>query len=306
MKGTSPYFNGITNEACWYIIGAYLADGTISDISSHLDLSENTIQTVINNFKSTGIPSYRRKKGKFTLPPYHNQPEQQTIKENTTSITLCTHTNKRKAMDSDSDSNNKNTCTNDLISTLPRNKRSISKNKGNKNNIRRSNAVSDYLLSKLLNRCRIYENKRFELWQNEQSKKTIKTDDHSIKPGQSKPSILSNLPPTPSSQLSIQQQQGSNMITTPLSIITRTISDSSIRYHGINNNEFIPWTAKDDKILLGHLFYFDRTLKRWAILEQLFEGRHIANECKERWVSLAPILMNEMKNLNELESITPW
>lgn len=126
-------------------------------------------------------------------------------------------------------------------------------------------------------------------------------DDHSVELNQSKSS-------SSSSQLitSIQQQQQSQIITTPLSIITSTSSDSSIRYHGINNNEFISWTTKDDKVLLGHVFYFDRTLKKWNILEQIFEGRHMADDCKERWASLAPILMNEMKNLNELESITPW
>ncbi|KAI9307841.1 hypothetical protein BJ944DRAFT_247057 [Cunninghamella echinulata] len=312
MKGKSPQFNGITNEARWYIIGAYLANGGINEIASHLNLSENTIQTVINNFKSTGVPSYRRKKGNLTSTTHKTNKslEQQNRKESNSSapIVICKK-NYKKSKDINHNLNKDTSFIHDSISsTITENNIKSISTSFNKNSRRRSNPTSDIFLSRLLNSCRIYETKRYELWRNEQSKKIINQKE--FDPSYLSTATRNSSPLIPTSHEEEEKKRIEKQ-PNPLTIITTTTttasaSDLSIHYHGIYSNDFIAWTIKDDKLLLGHVFYFDRTFKKWDVLEQIYEGRHTADDCKERWFALAPLVMNEMKNINDPESITPW
>ncbi|CAO3596841.1 unnamed protein product [Absidia cylindrospora] len=284
----------------WFIIGAYQAGASESEIVSMTNLSRFTIHNTIPSFKKTGNPNMRRRKSKylylyllillFTIAYY-----------NFITLLTCIDRKRSPKMDTlqcdsltDTEVDNSD-CSSDYID-MDTGIQETNQRKGRLYHKRtqqfqpKTPTATD-TIDYILHKGQKYAKKSISSIQKPQKqRKSQKQNDRNGTILPSSPS-QSHEPTSPKLQQPLPTKNHAMDNTSSHSPSYLCTSDQPRYHHNNLSDENSLWTRKDDKLLLQHVL---TRMGRWNELDQHFDGRHSGMDCVERWGVLQHYLFKQL------------
>ncbi|ORZ19862.1 hypothetical protein BCR42DRAFT_410671 [Absidia repens] len=271
----------------WFIIGAYQAGASETEIVSMTNLSRFIIHNTISSFKKTGNPNLRRRKSR-----------KRSTKLDTLHCDSLTDTEDNNS-DCSSDAHYVATDYVDMdtgIQEINQRKGRLYRKRTKPFQPKRSSTATD-TIDYILHKGQKYEKKNISSIQKPQKQqRQLKQHDYNgtIIPSSSSQShehIPPKLQPTLTKHTMDLQLNRAMENTSPHSTIPLCSSDHHRYKQSNSSNETNIWTRKDDKLLLQHVL---TRMGRWDELNQLFDGRHSGMDCVERWGVLQHYLFKQL------------
>ncbi|KAI8328993.1 hypothetical protein BC941DRAFT_443958 [Chlamydoabsidia padenii] len=266
MKPSIPVAN-LTNTnpdaIRWFIIGAYQAGASETEIVSLTNLSRYTIRYTIASFVRTGLPHLRKQK--------EHKPKIQNDNLAYQYKTPLSNMDNEDGGLSDSSSDEEDEEDEEMNTGDNNDVKKEEQNEDQqvwKNSLllrRKGNSTARDTMEYVLYKGRKFEEKRLNTWQKQHYRKLYRP------------------PPSPPHDVLIRpKSEPYSPPTSPESSHTPTPTKTS----------FGLWSQQDDKILLRHIL--TRT-GNWDKLDQVFDGKHSVSDCIERWDVLQYYLIKELK-----------